>query len=29
LAGPLKSALKKVQPRGSFGVEERLHLEDA
>jgi len=29
LAGPLRSALKKAQRRGSFGVEERLHLEDA
>jgi uncharacterized protein len=29
LAGPLRSVLKKAQRRGSFGAEERLHLEDA
>ena len=29
LAGPLRSALKKAQQPGSFGVEDRLHLEDA
>jgi uncharacterized protein len=29
LAGPLRSALKNAQRRGSFGVEARLHLEDA
>jgi uncharacterized protein len=29
LAGALRSALKKEQGQGSFGVEKRLHLEDA